>query len=204
MCASPAPSDPISLLARLTMSDLLTPANGITVGRLLASPMLFAMISTKPSWPALLLWFVLCSSDGIDGWLARRMGTTKSGAFLDPLADKVLVLGAMWALVSHRVFWWLPVGLIALREVGISIYRTMVARHGVSVPATRLAKWKTVTQQFAVAFVLLPPLAHASLLPGKVLLWASVVLTMLSGAHYLRHARHRSPVAPSSNMVASS
>jgi CDP-diacylglycerol---glycerol-3-phosphate 3-phosphatidyltransferase len=185
------------------MSDLLTPANGITVGRLLASPLLFAMISNQPSWPALLLWFVLCSSDGIDGWLARKMGTTKSGAFLDPLADKVLVLGAMWQLVSHRVFWWLPVALITLRELGISIYRTMVARHGVSVPATRIAKWKTVVQQFAVACVLLPPLANETLSVGKTLLWISVVLTMISGLHYLRYAR-RAESVPVSSMATSS
>jgi CDP-diacylglycerol---glycerol-3-phosphate 3-phosphatidyltransferase len=185
------------------MSDLLTPANGITVARLLASPMLFAMISNKPAWPALLLWFVLCSSDGVDGWLARRMGTTKSGAFLDPLADKVLVLGAMWALVSHRVFWWLPVALIALREIGISVYRTLVARHGVSVPATRIAKWKTVVQQFAVACVLLPPLANETLMVGKVLLWIAVALTMISGVHYLRYARRRQP-APVTAVGASS
>jgi CDP-diacylglycerol---glycerol-3-phosphate 3-phosphatidyltransferase len=185
------------------MSDLLTPANGITVGRLLASPLLFAMIATKPSWPALLLWFVLCSSDGVDGWLARKMGTTKSGAFLDPLADKVLVLGAMWQLVSHRVFWWPPVALITLRELGISIYRTVVARHGVSVPATRIAKWKTVVQQFAVACVLLPPLANETLVVGKTLLWIAVVLTMISGFHYLRYAR-RAESMPLGSMAHSS
>ena len=55
------------------------------------------------------LWFVFCASDGIDGYIARRHGTTTAGAFLDPLADKVLVLGAMFTLVSTGVFWMVPV-----------------------------------------------------------------------------------------------
>jgi CDP-diacylglycerol---glycerol-3-phosphate 3-phosphatidyltransferase len=171
------------------MNDLLTPANAITVARLLASPLFFGMISSKPSWPALTVWFVLCSSDGIDGWLARRMGTTKTGAFLDPLADKVLVLGALSSLVAHDVFWWLPVALIALREIGISVYRSIVARNGISVPAIKIAKYKTVAQQFAVACVLLPPLANETLVVGKALLWIAVVLTIVSGVHYIRNAR---------------
>ena len=56
-------------------------------------------------------------TDGIDGWLARRDGATRSGAFLDPLADKVLTLGGFVALVSRGDVWWVPVALIAAREV---------------------------------------------------------------------------------------
>ncbi len=98
-------------------SALATPANGVTVGRLLAAPFLFVLIDGKEgSWLAFVLWFGLCITDGIDGYLARRHGTTRSGAFLDPLADKVLVLGAMLALVKQDVFWWLPVALIATRR----------------------------------------------------------------------------------------
>ena len=67
---------------------------------------------------------MLCASDGIDGFLARRHGTTRSGAFLDPLADKVLVLGAMFTLVGRGVFPIVPVAIIAAREVAISLYRT--------------------------------------------------------------------------------
>src|SRR5262245_64224087 len=108
------------------------------------------------SWAALALWFVLCASDGIDGWLARRQGVTRSGAFLDPLADKVLVLGAMFTLVRYDVFWIVPVLIITAREVIISVYRTVAGRHGVSVPAKQLAKDKNVCQQFAVGLALLP------------------------------------------------
>ena len=129
-------AEPIAALAMATSfgpSALATPANGVTVGRLLAAPFLFVMIDgTEGSWPAFVLWFVLCATDGIDGFLARRHGTTRSGAFLDPLADKVLVLGAMFALVKQDVFWWLPVALIAAREIAISMYRSMAGRQGIT------------------------------------------------------------------------
>jgi len=86
-------------------------------------------------------------SDMVDGSLARRHGATRSGAFLDPLADKVLVLGAMFTLVQRDMFWILPVLIIAARELVIQLYRTFVGAKGVSVPATQLAKWKTFAQQ---------------------------------------------------------
>ena len=170
-------------------SALATPANGVTVGRLLAAPFLFVMIDgTEGSWPAFILWFVLCATDGIDGFLARRHGTTRSGAFLDPLADKVLVLGAMFALVKQDVFWWLPVALIAAREIAISMYRSMAGRQGITIPARRGAKVKTVCQQFAVGFALLPWSADARWL-FNTFLWIAVVLTLLTGAQYLLDAR---------------
>jgi CDP-diacylglycerol---glycerol-3-phosphate 3-phosphatidyltransferase len=170
-------------------SALATPANGVTVGRLLAAPFLFVMIDgTEGSWPAFILWFVLCATDGIDGILARRHGTTRSGAFLDPLADKVLVLGAMLALVKQDVFWWLPVALIAVREIAISMYRSMAGRQGITIPARRGAKVKTVCQQFAVGFALLPWSADARWL-FNTFLWIAVVLTLLTGAQYLLDSR---------------
>jgi CDP-diacylglycerol--glycerol-3-phosphate 3-phosphatidyltransferase len=168
-----------------------TPANAVTVARLLIAPMLFAAITDGPAWWIFVSWVVLCFSDGIDGWLARRMGTTRSGAFLDPLADKVLVLGGMFALVRYGAFWWLPVGLIAARELLISLYRTVAARQGITVPASRLAKWKTFTQQFAVGLVLLPPLADRVTWPAVVTLWFAVGLTLVTGAQYMLTARQR-------------
>ncbi|MBK9178866.1 MAG: CDP-diacylglycerol--glycerol-3-phosphate 3-phosphatidyltransferase [Acidimicrobiales bacterium] len=165
-------------------SALATPANLVTVLRLMLSPLLFGLVAEGPSWLAVSLWFVLSASDFVDGYLARRHGTTRSGAFLDPLADKVLVLGAMVALVVNGTFWWVPVAIIGVREVAISVYRTWVGRRGVSVPARRLAKLKTLVQQLAVGFALLPLTADARWL-WQPLLWASVVLAVVSGAQYV-------------------
>jgi CDP-diacylglycerol--glycerol-3-phosphate 3-phosphatidyltransferase len=164
-------------------------ANAITVLRIMLAPVLFAMIpDVGGSWPASLLWIALCSSDFVDGWLARRHGTTRSGAFLDPLADKVLVLGALFMLVATDKFWIVPVLIIAAREILISVYRAVAGTQGVTVPAKKLAKWKTVVQQLAVGFALLPPTVDHSWIAGT-LLWIAVVLTVVTGYQYLAAAR---------------
>ena len=126
------------MTAHFGPSALATPANLITIGRLvLTIPLLGMILDTGASWPALVLWIALCVTDGIDGYFARRQGATRSGAFLDPLADKVLVLGAMAALVANDTFWWLPVAIIAVRELGIQAFRSYWGRRGLAVPATR-------------------------------------------------------------------
>jgi len=168
---------------------LLTPANLITVLRLVASPVLLVMIVKNPTtWAAAAFWTVLAFSDGIDGSLARRHGTTRSGAFLDPLADKVLVLGAMFALVAAGRFWIVPVALIAARELAISVYRTQLGRQGLAVPARFSGKVKTVVQEFAVAAALFP-VTGSHHLAATILLWVAVALTWVSGAQYLLDGR---------------
>ncbi len=173
-------------------------ANAVTVGRILVSPLMFVVIPDFPggSWVAFGLWFVLCSSDGIDGYLARRHGSTRSGAFLDPLADKVLVLGAMFTLVSRDVYWALPVLLIAAREVAISMYRVMVGAKGISVPASRLAKWKTLFQQLSVGFAIAPLTADKATWLWLWLLWIAVAFTTVSGLQYMWRAQKLRKTTP--------
>ncbi|NKB41941.1 MAG: CDP-diacylglycerol--glycerol-3-phosphate 3-phosphatidyltransferase [Ilumatobacter sp.] len=177
-------------------------ANGITAMRILLAPLVFLAIPEDGtgSWWAFLLWFVLCSSDGVDGYIARRRGPTAVGAFLDPLADKVLVLGAMFTLVAHDIFWWVPVAIIAGREVTISAYRIIKSGRGVSVPASRLGKYKTVVQQFAVAFALFPLTALGATWSWQVLLWIAVILTVVSGAQYLWYAMKPQPIDMASSV----
>lgn len=177
-------------------SAVKTWANLVTVARVLIAPFMFVLIPDEPggSWLAFALWFVLCCTDGIDGYLARRHGSTTVGAFLDPLADKVLVLGAMVFLVKSQVFWILPVIIIAARESAISLYRTFVGAKGVSVPASKIAKLKTLAQQLAVGFAIAPLTALDAKWLWNGLLWASVALALISGGQYMWRAR-RSTVA---------
>ena len=171
-------------------SALATPANAVTALRVLVTPVLLVLVAgVGPSWPALVLWVVLAGTDGVDGYIARRQGTTRSGAFLDPLADKLLVLGALWALAVEGTVWWLPVAVITAREVAMSAYRSWVGRRGTSIPARGTAKVKTVVQAAAVAVALCPPLVSgAGWLVGTVL-WAAVALTLVSGYQYLQDGR---------------
>jgi CDP-diacylglycerol--glycerol-3-phosphate 3-phosphatidyltransferase len=176
-------------------SALATPANAITAVRLLATPvMLLLIVDLKVSWVAFTAWVAVASTDFLDGWVARRQGATTSGAFLDPLADKVLVIGALAALADVGLTSWVPVVLIAGRELVISIYRSAVARRGVSVPARPLAKLKTAFQDGAVGFILMPALGRHDLWVGHTVLWASVVLALISGAQYLLDSRRPAQV----------
>jgi CDP-diacylglycerol---glycerol-3-phosphate 3-phosphatidyltransferase len=167
-------------------SALATPANAVTLARAAAAPLLLMLVlGTGDSWPAFLAWGVLAGTDGLDGYIARRQGTTRSGAFLDPLADKLLVIGAMTGLVVKGIFWWLPVALIALRELVVSFYRTGASRQGVSVPAKPWAKLKTLVQYVAVGLALFPPAADNHRWAATLALWAAVVLTVQTGVAYL-------------------
>lgn len=169
---------------------LLTPANGLTFLRLASTPIMLLLIHRqRVDIATFSLWFVLCATDWVDGKLARRFGVSKSGAFLDPLADKFLVIGAMTVLVVEHVFSWVPVALIAAREVAMSLYRSIVVTKGVSIPARKLAKYKTAVQQLAVAFALLPWVGHHATWVAVVLLWAAVALTLTTGWMYLHDAR---------------
>jgi len=192
----PEPVEPVVLSGTFGPGALLTPANGVTVARLLVTPLLLALILKRgPSWEVWAVWTVLAGTDGVDGWVARRQGATRSGAFLDPLADKVLVLGALAALVARGDLWWVPATLIAVREVGMSFYRSYAGRRGISVPATGLAKLKTWAQDVAIALALIPWAAHHRWLAGDVL-WLAVALTMWTGGQYVLAARRPAPFPP--------
>ena len=166
-------------------SALLTPANLITIVRIALAPVAFAMIlDEESSWPLAVLWFLITSSDSLDGYLARKQGVTRSGAFLDPLADKVLALGGLWAMVLTGRFWWLPVVLISVREALISAFRSYWSRRGLAVQASKVAKAKTFLQFGAVGWVVLPPTTDVRWLANSFL-WLAVAVAWISAAQYL-------------------
>lgn len=172
-------------------SALATPANALTMARLVATPVLVALVvAYGPSnWLLVALWVVLAGSDGVDGWLARKQGTTRSGAFLDPLADKFLVLGALGALAAIHEVSWVPVSIIAAREVAMSAFRSYAGRRGVSVPAKQWAKLKTAAQDLTVMLAFLPPVGVHHRAAVIWTLWIAVGLTILTGLEYLHDAR---------------
>ena len=114
---------------------------------------------------------------------------TRSGAFLDPLADKCIVLGVLAALAAIGEVSWLPVILIAGREISMSVFRSYAARRGVSVPARTTAKVKTLLQDMVIGLAFLPPvgLHHAKLVGWT--LWFVVAVTLWTGFEYLRDSR---------------
>ena len=169
---------------------LATPANLVTVARIAASPyFIWLVVDRGPTWLTFWVGFAIGITDFLDGYLARRQGETRSGAFLDPLADKVLVLGGMFALVANGQFHWVPVALITVRELAVSAYRSRAGKQGVSVPATKLAKWKTFVQLWAVGFAVMPPIAENAHWIATATLWIAVALTVQTGVKYFLDAR---------------
>jgi CDP-diacylglycerol---glycerol-3-phosphate 3-phosphatidyltransferase len=176
-------------------SALATPANVVTIARLLAAPIFVIMIVVwGATWFNLVVGFLVACSDGVDGYIARRQGTTRSGAFLDPLADKAVVLGAFGALAALGRLPWLPVILIAIREIGMQLYRSWVGRRGVSIPARNSAKLKTFVQDLSIGACLAPPLVHHHVVTLTVV-WVAAALTLFTGLQYLIDGRRAAQAA---------
>ncbi len=174
------PSAAAERIKRYTESAILTRANVVTIARLvLTVPVLLLILDEGAGWLTWGGWFFLSVTDGLDGWIARRDGTTRSGAFLDPIADKFLVLGGFVVLAINDDFSWVPVILVIAREVGISVYRSAAGRRGISLPARQLGKWKAVLQFLAVGFVLFPPTADAPTF-HDVMVWSAVAISLVS------------------------
>ena len=172
---------------RFGQGALATPANFVTLLRLVvAVPTLLLIRDRGASWPTVALWFAITSTDSLDGWLARRDGATRSGAFLDPVTDKFIVLGGLAVLADRGDFPWWPVLVIAAREIGISIYRSLAGRRGIVLPAQRLGKYKAFSQYCSVGFVLLPITEDWEAFQ-HIVLYVAVLLTVVSGLAIVRH-----------------
>lgn len=146
---------------------------------------------------------VAAITDFFDGWLARRFKVESLlGAILDPIADKVLVAGAVVGL-SILGSWMVAAagGLILFREFAVSALRETLAPKGLKLPVTLLAKWKTTLQLLALAAQLFvggwiawglprdPDLARKASMGADILLWLAVAVTLWTGATYALAAR---------------
>ncbi|MDH3301841.1 MAG: CDP-alcohol phosphatidyltransferase family protein [Acidimicrobiia bacterium] len=159
-------------------------ANALTITRIVLAPALAMMILYRnPWWVSFWFAWLLGFTDFLDGRLARRTTPTRVGAFLDPLADKAVVLLAAFALVGIDRFHWLPVALITVREVAIMVYRSYWGRRGLAIPARTSAKYKTFVQGLAIAAALCPAFDGVLWVAGA-LLWFAVAFTLYSGFQY--------------------
>jgi CDP-diacylglycerol--glycerol-3-phosphate 3-phosphatidyltransferase len=180
-------------------------ANLITVARILLAPLFVWLLLADGGadgalrWTAALLFVLAIATDGVDGFLARRQNlVTDLGKLLDPIADKVLIGGALIGLSLLGELWWWVTVLILVREVGITIYRMIALRDRV-IPASRGGKLKTIAQSVALSLLLFP----LDRVVGEWILWVdyaamavATVLTVTSGVDYLVKAwqsRERRP-----------
>ena len=187
---SQTPETPLQALRKRAADPtrVRTRANAITGFRVLfAVPMLILMYQLGPSWWTWGAWTILALSDFADGWIARRDGATHSGAFLDPLADKVLTLGGFGVLAARGdmgTLGWMIFGIIAFREVGISVFRSIALRKGLVLKARRLGKAKTFSQLLAIGLFIWP-ITQDWFAFNMTIAWLSVALTIISGVDIL-------------------
>lgn len=167
-------------------------AIGLTLGRIVLVPlvMVFLISSSRVHVLIAAVIFVAASlTDWLDGRIARRRNqVTRLGTLLDPVADKLLVAAAMVSLVQVDMLpAWMALVIIG-RELAVTGLRGVALSMGVVVPASRLGKWKTVSQYVAITLLILEkgvaePDMPFHLVSGTVL-WATLAITVISGGDY--------------------
>lgn len=163
---------------------------GLTISRIVLVPLLIVFLISSSRVHVLIAAgiFILASiTDWLDGMVARRRNqVTTLGTLLDPIADKLLVAAALVSLLQiDKIAAWMVVVIIG-RELAVTGLRAVAAGVGVIVPASKMAKWKTVSQYVAITMLILEkgigsaPFHAAS----QVVLWMALVLTMASAVDY--------------------
>lgn len=146
---------------------------------------------------AFMVFALAVITDHFDGALARSYGmVTEFGKLADPIADKLLIGGALIGLsMLGDLPWWITL-VILVREIGVTVLRLALLRHGV-IPASRGGKLKTLVQAVAIGLFILP-ISGVWLITATVIMWLAVLLTVFTGVDYVVSAARdpRSRPAP--------
>ncbi|UJF24311.1 CDP-diacylglycerol--glycerol-3-phosphate 3-phosphatidyltransferase [Suttonella sp. R2A3] len=172
----------------LTMPGL---AMKLTKARIVMIPLFIFLFYVHPDvlgkWPALIVYALACITDYFDGYLARRnKESSPLGAFLDPVADKLMVAAVLIVVLQSRPEWWLMICTLIVigREIWISALREWMAALNLRniVAVSNIGKWKTTAQMFALGFLIYQDdfLGFPIWQIGQVLMLIAAVLTVLS------------------------
>ena len=170
-------------------------ANKITVLRVLMIPAFlapllmdapFGLSAQNARWLAAAIFIMASATDILDGWLARKYNMiTDFGKFMDPLADKLLVMAALIVLVAkHDIYSWVVI-LILAREFVISGFRMVAASKNIVIAAGIWGKLKTVSQMIMIILLLIGAQNPLFLAVGRVLIYLSAALTVISAVDYI-------------------
>jgi cardiolipin synthase len=173
--------------------------NVLTIGRILVVPVFVAAFFVPGDFGRWIVFALFCLAgltDAVDGMIARKLNAESAfGRMLDPIADKLIVSAALLMLAADGTIagWSLWAGVTILcREILVSGLREFLGTLAVSVPVTKLAKWKTVVQMVAIGFLLAGSAGDKiwpyTTLFGLTLLWIAALLTLYTGYDYLRAA----------------
>lgn len=177
-------------------------ANRITIARIFLVPVVTLLLlvrfhfwtvtinhqtTTGSEMIAAFVFIVAASTDGLDGYIARkRQMITNLGKFLDPIADKLLISAALISLVEmQRLSAWVAIVIIS-REFAVTGLRLVAAAEGIVIAASRIAKWKTATQIVAMVALILNnfPFTIVGFPFDTVMVYLMVVITIWSGIDY--------------------
>lgn len=167
-------------------------ANKLTLARIVLVPIFMITLAVKEvkysEYIAAFLFILAASTDGLDGYIARsRNQVTRLGKFMDPLADKLLVSAALISLVElQRISAWVAVVIIG-REFAVTGLRAIAAAEGIVIAASKLGKYKTVSQIIAIIVMFIRDIP---LVFGKVAMGLAVILTIISGIDYFMKVKH--------------
>jgi CDP-diacylglycerol--glycerol-3-phosphate 3-phosphatidyltransferase len=196
MPVSAGPAAPDTLLERPlpvrreSSNEIWNLPNALTLFRIFLVPFLVVVLLTKftgREFVGLGIFLVAAATDFFDGWIARRRNqTTRLGALLDPIADKLLTSAAFISLVEMdpvHVPAWMVV-IIVGREFAVSGLRSIAAQQGVTIAASPLGKGKMVSQVIAISLLILGYELGELRVTGKFALWAVMVFALASGIDY--------------------
>ena len=161
--------------------------NKLTIARIIAVPFFIAAYYLEWHLVAFIIFVAASFTDMLDGKIARKYNlVTNFGKIMDPLADKVLVYSAFCLMVPDPVPGWMLIIILA-REFLVAGVRTVAASEGIVIAAAMSGKIKTVLQMIAVCMLLIAPVIDAAwfLTLSKVVLWAALVMTVISGVQYV-------------------
>ena len=176
---------------RIKLSNL---PNYLTLFRVISIPVIIIAIIPQTyfsNWIAVSLYMLACISDFLDGYFARKLKLeTRLGKFLDPIADKVLVISVIFILVAiDKIsgFFIYPALIIIIREILVSGLREFFAESKISINVTNLAKWKTLIQMFSLGFLIIGDdftlITHTALM-GEIGLTIASLITIYTGYKY--------------------
>jgi CDP-diacylglycerol--glycerol-3-phosphate 3-phosphatidyltransferase len=166
--------------------------NSLTLFRIFLVPFLVVVLLTKFSdFVGLAIFLVAAITDYFDGYFARRLKkTTRLGALLDPIADKLLMSAAFISLVELGLAKAWMVVLIIGREFAVSGLRAIAAQHGVTIAASPLGKTKTIMQVVAISLLIVSYELGEFRFTSEIALWLVILFALVSGVEYfIRFAR---------------
>jgi len=177
-------------------------ANKITISRIFLVPIIMFFLLVKINFGTIIffdltikyseiiaavIFIIAAITDGLDGYIARKKKlVTNLGKFLDPLADKLLVLAALISLVElGRLDAWIAIVILS-REFAVTGLRLIAVADGVIISANFLGKLKTVTQIIAIVLLILNnvPFSYVNIPMDTIMIWIAVIITILSGVDY--------------------